>query len=62
MSIPPSELCTDEEFVRRAFLDLCGLLPKTEEVQKFLADKAADKRAKLIDTLLERPEYADFWP
>jgi hypothetical protein len=61
MSIPPSDLCTDEEFVRRAYLDLCGLLPTGEEVQKFLADKAADKRAKLIDSLLERPEYADFW-
>ena len=61
MSIPPSEICSDEEFVRRAFLDLCGLLPKANEVQSFIADKAADKRAKLIDTLLERPEYADFW-
>ena len=61
MSIPPSELCTDEEFVRRAYLDLCGLLPTGDEVQKFLADKSADKRAKLIDALLERPEYSDFW-
>jgi hypothetical protein len=61
MSIPPSDLCADEEFVRRAYLDLCGLLPTAEEVQKFQADKAPDKRAKLIDTLLERPEYADFW-
>jgi hypothetical protein len=61
MSIPPSDLCTDEEFIRRAFLDLCGLLPTSAEVQNFLADKAADKRAKLIDALLERPEYADFW-
>jgi hypothetical protein len=61
MSIPPSDLCADEEFVRRAYLDLCGLLPTAEEVQKFHADKAPDKRAKLIDTLLERPEYADFW-
>ena len=61
MTILPSDLCTDAEFVRRAFLDLCGLLPTSDEANKFLADKAADRRAKLIDTLLERPEYADFW-
>ncbi len=61
MSITPSDLCTDDEFIRRAYLDLCGLLPTGDEVTRFLADKAADKRAKLIDALLERPEYADFW-
>lgn len=61
MTIQPSDLCTDAEFVRRAYLDLCGLLPTPEESSKFLADKAADKRAKLIDTLFERAEYADFW-
>ncbi len=61
MSIPPSELCNDEEFVRRAFLDLCGLLPTPDEAARFLNDKSSDKRAKLIDALLERPEYADFW-
>ena len=61
MSIAPSDLCTDDEFIRRAYLDLCGLLPTGDEVTRFLADKAADKRAKLVDALLERPEYADFW-
>jgi Protein of unknown function (DUF1553)/Protein of unknown function (DUF1549) len=61
MTIQPSDLCTDAEFVRRAYLDLCGLLPTTEESTAFLADAAGDKRAKLIDTLLNRPEYADFW-
>ncbi len=61
MTILPSDLCTDPEFIRRAYLDLCGLLPTTEETTKFLADPAPDKRAKLVDTLLERPEYADFW-
>src|SRR5262249_15938179 len=59
MNIAPSELCTDSEFIRRASLDLCGVLPTGEEVKAFLADKSADKRAKLIDKLLERPEYAD---
>jgi hypothetical protein len=61
MTILPSELCTDAEFVRRAYLDLCGLVPTPEEATKFLADRSADKRSKLIDTLLGRPEYADFW-
>jgi len=61
LSIPPSELCSDEEFVRRAFLDLCGILPKPDEVKAFIADKDKDKRAKLVDKLLARPEYADYW-
>ncbi|GIW79730.1 MAG: surface protein [Gemmatales bacterium] len=61
LNIQPSELCTDEEFIRRAYLDLCGILPTAEEVRKFLANKDSDKRAQLIDALLERPEYADFW-
>jgi len=57
----PSELCTDSEFVRRAQLDLLGLLPTAEEARAFVADKHRDKRAKLIDQLIERPEFADFW-
>jgi hypothetical protein len=61
MTILPSDVCTDAEFIRRAYLDLCGLLPTADEAVKFLADKSSDKRAKLIDALLERPEYADFW-
>jgi hypothetical protein len=61
MTILPSDLCTDAEFIRRAYLDLCGLLPTSEEATKFLADTRNDKRSRLIDTLLERPEYADFW-
>ena len=61
LNIAPSELCSDQVFLRRAFLDLCGIFPTREEVEKFQADKASDKRAVLIDKLLERPEYADFW-
>jgi hypothetical protein len=61
LSIPPSDLCTDAEFVRRAYLDLCGVLPAAKEVRTFLSSKAKDRRAKLIDGLLDRPEYADFW-
>lgn len=61
LNLLPSDLCTDQEFLRRAFLDLCGILPTPAEVRAFLADASADKRAKLIDQLLERPEFADFW-
>jgi len=61
LNIPPSDLCSDPEFLRRAFLDLCGILPAPDEVRAFLADKSAEKRARLIDQLLARPEYADFW-
>ncbi len=57
----PSALCTDNEFIRRAHLDLLGLLPAAEEARAFVADKRKDKRARLIDRLLERPEHADFW-
>jgi hypothetical protein len=54
-------LCSDQEFIRRAYLDVCGILPNPQEVTKFLASKAPLKRAKLVDELLDRPEYADFW-
>jgi hypothetical protein len=61
LSIPPSGLCTDADFIRRASLDLCGILPTADEVRSFLANKDPKKREKLIDALLARPEYADFW-
>jgi hypothetical protein len=61
LQILPSDLCSDEEFVRRVYLDVIGELPSVIDAQKFLADTAPDKRAKLIDALLDRPEYADFW-
>jgi hypothetical protein len=61
LRIPPSGTCGDAEFIRRAYLDAAGILPTPEEVQKFLADRAPDKRARLIDTLLERPEFVDYW-
>jgi hypothetical protein len=61
LSILPAELCSDQEFIRRAFMDVCGILPTGPEVRAFLADTAKDKRAKLVDALLERPEYADLW-
>ncbi len=61
LHIPPSPPCTDQEVVRRVYLDTAGTLPTPEEAQSFLADKSPDKRAKLIDALLERPEYVDYW-
>lgn len=61
MHILPSELTTDEEFLRRVCYDLLGLPPTPEEYRAFLADPRADKRARLIDALLERTEHAEFW-
>jgi hypothetical protein len=61
LGLPPSPICSDAEFIRRASLDLIGTLPTTIETTTFLADKDPGKRAKLIDRLLERPEYADYW-
>ncbi len=61
LGLLPSELCSDSEFMRRAFIDVIGLLPEPGEVRRFLADESPDKRAKLIDRLLEDPAYADTW-
>ncbi|MGZ0165456.1 MAG: DUF1549 and DUF1553 domain-containing protein [Planctomycetales bacterium] len=61
LNIAPSTLCSDEQFVRRVYLDVCGILPTPDETQKFVAATEPDKRAQLIDQLLQRPEYADFW-
>lgn len=57
----PSALASDEMFMRRAYLDMLGILPTAEEARGFAARKDRAKRAKLIDELLERPEFADFW-
>jgi hypothetical protein len=61
LGLAPSELCSDEEFIRRASLDAIGVLPTPDEVRAFLADERKDKRARLVDALLERPAYADYW-
>ncbi len=61
MRVAPSEVCTDTEFVRRVFLDAIGVLPTPAEADAFLKDSAPDKRAKLVDGLLNRPEFYDFW-
>ncbi|MSQ93645.1 MAG: DUF1549 domain-containing protein [Gemmataceae bacterium] len=61
LGILPSPLAADEEFIRRASLDICGTLPTPDEVKTYVADKRQDKRARLIDRLLERPEYASYF-
>ena len=61
LRIPPSAAASDEMFVRRVFLDTIGTLPTETETQGFLADTRPDKRARLIDALLERPEFVDLW-
>ncbi len=61
MNVRPSDPASDREFVRRVYLDSIGLLPEPREVRAFLQDSGADKRSRLIDRLLERPEHASHW-
>jgi len=61
LGIPPSPLCSDSAFVRRAFLDITGRLPTAAQAREFLESKAPDKRDKLIDYLLDHPGYGDFF-
>ncbi len=61
MRIPPSEICTDREFIRRAYLDVLGVLPAPEEVKSFLAEPEDKRRDFVVDRLFARPEFYDFW-
>ncbi|MFM9960013.1 MAG: DUF1549 and DUF1553 domain-containing protein [Planctomycetaceae bacterium] len=61
LGIPPSELIDDATFIRRAFLDVIGTLPTASEARAFIGDASADKRAKLVEALLQRPEYSEYW-
>jgi hypothetical protein len=61
LRVLPSDLCSDAVFLRRAYLDVIGAPPTPEEAHRFLGDPRPDKRARLIDELLDRPEFADFW-
>ena len=54
-------LCSDEVFVRRAFLDVIGTLPTAKEAREFIKDESKNKRVALVNRLLERPEYSDYW-
>ncbi len=63
--VSASPVCSDDEFLRRAYLDITGVIPSAEKARAFLDDKDAGKRAKLIDELLADPNYgrraADIW-
>jgi hypothetical protein len=61
LNIVPSDLADDAEFLRRVYLDAIGTLPTADEARHFLADRRADRRARLVDDLLQRPEFADYW-
>ena len=61
MNVAPSAVADDVTFLRRATIDICGTLPTRVEVEEYVADTRADKRARLIDRLLDRPEYASYF-
>jgi len=61
LNLPPSARSTDAEFIRRAFLDTIGVLPTPEDTRKFLGDTQPSKRDRLIEALLQRPEFVDYW-
>jgi hypothetical protein len=72
LRIPPAPACTDEEFIRRAFLDAAGILPAPEEVERFLVGCREERlrnggrppraaREALIEALLSREEFVDYW-
>jgi hypothetical protein len=61
LQLAPSNPCDDTTFLRRAYLDLLGLLPTPDDAHTFLNDQAPDKREQLVDRLLARPEFAELW-
>ena len=61
LGIQPARVCSDEVFVRRVYLDVIGTLPTSDEAREFLKDQDPQKRRALIDRLLEREEFADYW-
>ncbi len=59
LGIPMTELCSDNDFLRRVTLDIVGRLPTLDETRNFFADQSADKRAKLVDRLVDSADYAE---
>lgn len=61
LQILPSDVCTDEEFLRRAYLDTAGRLPTVAETQAYLSNSAPNRRDLLVDQLVESDDFASFW-
>lgn len=61
LNVTPSDLCSDTVFLRRVTTDICGRIPRPEEVRDFIADESPTKRRAVIDRLLQEPDYADHW-
>ncbi len=61
LHIPPSRPASDAEFIRRAYLDAAGILPAPAEVKAYLKDSSPKKQNRLIDALMQRPEFIDYW-
>ena len=61
LNMPPSPKSSDGEFLRRVYLDTIGVLPTVDEVKSFLSDTSELKRESLIEQLLSRPEFVDYW-
>ncbi|MEE3284231.1 MAG: DUF1549 domain-containing protein, partial [Planctomycetota bacterium] len=61
LRITPSKECSDEKYLRRVYIDIIGRVPTTEEATSFLDESKADRRRRLVDSLLEQPEYAEHW-
>jgi Protein of unknown function (DUF1549)/Protein of unknown function (DUF1553) len=61
LRISPSEICSDESFLRRVYIDVIGVPPTVEEYGRFMSSTEPDKRAKLIDELVERKEFSELW-
>lgn len=61
LQIVPSEEADDATYLRRVYLDLTGTLPTADQARQFLLDRSPDKRARLVEDLMRRPEFADYW-
>ncbi len=61
LNLAPSAPADDSQYLRRVYLDVIGTLPSAAEARRFLDDTATDKREKLVNDLLRRPEFADYW-
>ena len=61
LRVLPSELCSDEVFLRRVYIDIAGMLPTPEEYRQFIANENPNKRAALVDQLLQRKEFVELW-